>query len=131
MLQNIHESNILKHKMFFRLLETTDRPDGAQANLRPAAYEALMEMVKNSPKDCYVTVQKTTMVIMERLQQVSVYMNLVARIIIFVFIAGAANGVAYKQPQRPLSVQRSAIALVRHIAICPAESHPRRCAPNF
>nr|CAH7741023.1 unnamed protein product [Callosobruchus chinensis] len=53
-----------------RLLETTDRLDGGQANLRPAAYEALMEMVKNSPKDCYVTVQKTTMVILERLQQV-------------------------------------------------------------
>lgn len=53
-----------------KLLETTDRPDGGQANLRPAAYEALMEMVKNSPKDCYVTVQKTTMVILERLQQV-------------------------------------------------------------
>ncbi|XP_019873944.1 importin subunit beta-1 isoform X2 [Aethina tumida] len=53
-----------------RLLETTDRPDGAHANLRPAAYEALMEMVKNSPKDCYLTVQKTTMVILERLQQV-------------------------------------------------------------
>lgn len=53
-----------------RLLETTDRPDGAQANLRPAAYEALMEMIKNSPRDCYVTVQKTTMVILERLQQV-------------------------------------------------------------
>lgn len=53
-----------------RLLETTDRPDGAHANLRPAAYEALMEMVKNSPRDCYVTVQKTTMVILERLQQV-------------------------------------------------------------
>lgn len=52
------------------MLETTDRPDGAQANLRPAAYEALMEMVKNSPKDCYITVQKTTMVILERLQQV-------------------------------------------------------------
>ena len=29
-----------------------------------------MEMVKNSPKDCYVTVQKTTMVILERLQKV-------------------------------------------------------------
>ena len=29
-----------------------------------------MEMVKNSPKDCYVTVQKTTMVILERLQHV-------------------------------------------------------------
>ncbi|XP_066582548.1 importin subunit beta-1 isoform X2 [Prorops nasuta] len=53
-----------------RLLETTDRPDGAQANLRSSAYEALMEMVKNSPRDCYVTVQKTTMVILERLQQV-------------------------------------------------------------
>lgn len=53
-----------------RLLETTDRPDAAQANLRAAAYEALMEMVKNSPKDCYVTVQRTTMVILERLNQV-------------------------------------------------------------
>lgn len=53
-----------------RLLETTDRPDGAQANLRSAAYEALMDMVKNSPQDCYITVQKTTMVILERLQQV-------------------------------------------------------------
>ncbi|GAB6028323.1 Importin subunit beta-1 [Chamberlinius hualienensis] len=53
-----------------KLLETTDRPDGSQANLRGAAYEALMEMVKNSPRDCYLTVQKTTMVILERLQQV-------------------------------------------------------------
>ncbi|KAG7188845.1 hypothetical protein KM043_008451 [Ampulex compressa] len=53
-----------------RLLETTDRPDGAQANLRSAAYEALMEMVKNSPRDCYITVQRTTMVILDRLQQV-------------------------------------------------------------
>ena len=26
------------------------RPDGSQRNLRSAAYEALMEMVKNSPK---------------------------------------------------------------------------------
>lgn len=53
-----------------RLLETTDRQDGSQHNLRSAAYEALMEMIKNSPKDCYVTVQKTTMVILDRLQQV-------------------------------------------------------------
>jgi len=29
-----------------------------------------MEMVKNSPKDCYVVVQRTTMVILERLNQV-------------------------------------------------------------
>ncbi|XP_073988755.1 importin subunit beta Fs(2)Ket isoform X2 [Rhodnius prolixus] len=53
-----------------RLLETTDRVDGAQANLRSAAYEALMEMVKNSPRDCYETVQKTTLVILQRLNQV-------------------------------------------------------------
>lgn len=53
-----------------RLLETTDRPDGAQANLRSAAYEALMEMIKNSPRDCYVTVQKTTVIVLERLQHV-------------------------------------------------------------
>lgn len=53
-----------------QLLETTDRPDGSQANLRAAAYEALMDMIKNSPNDCYVVVQKTTMVILERLNQV-------------------------------------------------------------
>ncbi|TRY65689.1 hypothetical protein DNTS_005539, partial [Danionella cerebrum] len=53
-----------------KLLETTDRPDGHQNNLRNAAYEALMEIVKNSAKDCYPAVQKTTLVIMERLQQV-------------------------------------------------------------
>lgn len=46
------------------------RPDGHQSNLRSAAYEALMEIVKNSAKDCYPAVQKTTLVIMERLQQV-------------------------------------------------------------
>ena len=46
------------------------RPDGNQHNLRSAAYEALMEMVKNSPRDCYITVQKTTMIILERLQRV-------------------------------------------------------------
>ncbi|KAG4072406.1 hypothetical protein HA402_004338 [Bradysia odoriphaga] len=53
-----------------QLLEATDRPDGAQANLRGAAYEALMDMIKNSPNDCYVVVQKTTMVILDRLNQV-------------------------------------------------------------
>ncbi|CAH1388967.1 unnamed protein product [Nezara viridula] len=52
------------------LLATTDRVDGAQANLRPAAYEALMEMVKNSPKDCYTVVQRATLIILDRLNQV-------------------------------------------------------------
>jgi len=53
-----------------KLLWTTDREDGGTSNLRGAAYEALMEMVKNSPKDCYDTVQKTTLIILQRLQQV-------------------------------------------------------------
>lgn len=51
-------------------LSLVSRPDGHQNNLRSAAYEALMEIVKNSAKDCYPAVQKTTLVIMERLQQV-------------------------------------------------------------
>ena len=54
----------------FSCVVSSFRTDGGQHNLRSAAYEALMEMVKNSPKDCYVTVQKTTMVILERLQKV-------------------------------------------------------------
>ena len=38
-----------------KLLETTDRNDGAQHNLRSAAYEALMELIKNSPKVPHLT----------------------------------------------------------------------------
>ncbi|XP_064598231.1 importin subunit beta-1-like [Liolophura sinensis] len=53
-----------------KLLETTERPDGNQHNLRSAAYEAVMEIVKNSPKDCYMMVQKTTMIILQRLERV-------------------------------------------------------------
>lgn len=44
--------------------------DGEQHNLRSVAKEALMEMVKDSPTDCYLTAQNTTMVILDRLQQV-------------------------------------------------------------
>ena len=53
-----------------KLLTTTERGDANQNNLRSAAYEALMEMIKNSPKDCYSTVQKTTIVILNRLESV-------------------------------------------------------------
>ncbi|KAK3754622.1 hypothetical protein QZH41_020544 [Actinostola sp. cb2023] len=53
-----------------KLLEVTVRPDANQCNLRSAAYEAVMEMIKNSAKDCYGVVQKTTLTIMERLQHV-------------------------------------------------------------
>lgn len=53
-----------------KLIQTTDRPDGNQSNLRNAAYEALMEMIRHSPKDCYVTVQKTTLTVLDRLNRV-------------------------------------------------------------
>jgi hypothetical protein len=58
-----------------KLLATTDRADGNQANLRPAAYEALMELIKNSPRDCYETVQHTTVIILERLKTVLIMEN--------------------------------------------------------
>ncbi|RWS26108.1 importin subunit beta-1-like protein, partial [Leptotrombidium deliense] len=53
-----------------KLLETTERQDANQNNLRSAAYEALMELIKNSPQDCYLIVQQTTMIILNRLHQV-------------------------------------------------------------
>lgn len=63
------------------------RTDGNQSNLRNAAYEALMEMIRHSPKvriisivfigiirlflkDCYLTVQKTTVTVLDRLNRV-------------------------------------------------------------
>ena len=39
-----------------------------KSNLRAAAYEAVMEMIKNSPEDCYPTVLKTTEEIMKCIQ---------------------------------------------------------------
>ncbi|KAK3747939.1 hypothetical protein RRG08_041776 [Elysia crispata] len=57
-------------KIVDKLLETADRSDSNQHNLRNAAYEALMELVKNSPKDCYGMVQRTTVIILERLKRV-------------------------------------------------------------
>ncbi|XP_068752252.1 importin subunit beta-1-like [Montipora capricornis] len=53
-----------------KLLAVTDRADANQGNLRSAAYEAVMELIKNSAKDCYEVVQKTTLVILHRLQHV-------------------------------------------------------------
>ncbi|KAK6010412.1 HEAT repeat protein, partial [Ostertagia ostertagi] len=45
--------------MVSELIKTTDRTDGNQSNLRLAAFETLMELIKNSPKDCYPVVQST------------------------------------------------------------------------
>lgn len=61
-------SNVFE-KIIEKLLNTTDRTDGHMNNLRGSAYEAIMEMIKNSPADCYETVLKTTNVVMERINQ--------------------------------------------------------------
>lgn len=53
-----------------KLLLATERADASSAHLRSSAYEAVMELVKNSPTDCYPTVQKILVVIMSRVQLV-------------------------------------------------------------
>jgi importin subunit beta-1 len=42
--------------------------DANESNLRMAAYEALSNLIFKSPKDCIFTVQKTALVILERLE---------------------------------------------------------------
>ncbi|CAI2311773.1 unnamed protein product [Caenorhabditis sp. 36 PRJEB53466] len=54
--------------MVGELIKITDRIDGNQSNLRITAYEALMELIKHSPKDCYSTVRNTTVVILKKLE---------------------------------------------------------------
>lgn len=53
-----------------KLMQTADRPDGNQNNLRNAAYEAIMEMMKNSTKDCYQIVLRTLVLVLEKLERV-------------------------------------------------------------
>lgn len=55
------------------LLDTTERPDANTHNLKSAAYEALMELIKNAPKDCYEVIQRCAQVVLERLQKVTVH----------------------------------------------------------
>jgi len=45
------------------------RADAGAGNLRSSAFEALMDLIKYSAQDCYPVVQKTTLLMMERLQQ--------------------------------------------------------------
>ncbi|CAD6186495.1 unnamed protein product [Caenorhabditis auriculariae] len=56
--------------MITELIKVTDRTDGNQSNLRIAAYEALMELINNSPKDCYSVVQNTTLLMLKKLEQI-------------------------------------------------------------
>lgn len=53
-----------------KLLAATDRSDSNTGNLRSASYEAIMELIKNSPRDCYEVIQKTTLIILGRINQV-------------------------------------------------------------
>uniref|UniRef100_A0A915L5R3 Importin subunit beta-1/Transportin-1-like TPR repeats domain-containing protein n=1 Tax=Romanomermis culicivorax TaxID=13658 RepID=A0A915L5R3_ROMCU len=57
--------------MVSELLKATDRPDSHMSNLRNAAYEAVMELIKNSPKDCYPIVRNTTVIILKKLEILS------------------------------------------------------------
>lgn len=52
------------------LLAATDRQDAQMNNLRTSAYEALMELIKNSAQDCYQIVGNTTLILLERLKRV-------------------------------------------------------------
>lgn len=54
--------------MVNELIKITDRSDGNQSNLRITAYEALMELIKHSPKDCYSAVRNTTVIILKKLE---------------------------------------------------------------
>ena len=51
------------------LLNTTNREDGLEHNLRSAAYEAIMALINCSADDCYDCVCKTTEEIMRRIDQ--------------------------------------------------------------
>lgn len=52
------------------LVETADRDDANLNNLRSSAYEAIMDLIKYSAKDCYAVVQQTALEVMKRLDHV-------------------------------------------------------------
>ena len=49
---------------------TIFRGDAHLNNLRSSAYEAVMELVKNSPKDVYPTIQKTILAILTKIDAI-------------------------------------------------------------
>lgn len=52
-----------------KVLDATQRADGGHNNLRTAAYEALMSLIKHSAKDCYAVICEATNVVLGRLRQ--------------------------------------------------------------
>jgi len=64
------ETTVLSPKFEFiinKIIQTGDRPDAHLHNLRSSAYEAVMELVKNSPKDVYETIIKTVLAILNKM----------------------------------------------------------------
>lgn len=53
-----------------KIIQTGDRGDAHLNNLRSSAYEAVMELVKNSPKDVYSTIQQTLIAILTKIDSI-------------------------------------------------------------
>ncbi|XP_065052076.1 importin subunit beta-1-like [Rhopilema esculentum] len=67
------QTYILSGKFKFivqKLIDTAERQDACQSNLRSAAYEAVMELIKNSPKDCYDVVKTTVVSVLDRISRI-------------------------------------------------------------
>ncbi|XP_047138096.1 importin subunit beta-1 isoform X1 [Hydra vulgaris] len=64
---------ILSSKFKFiisKIVQTGDRGDAHLNNLRSSAYEAVMELVKNSPKDVYSVIQEIVLDILNKMQAI-------------------------------------------------------------
>lgn len=55
-------------KLCQNLLQTADRPDSNLANLRPSAYDALSELIKSAPSDCFPVLIEVATELLHRLQ---------------------------------------------------------------
>merc|ERR1712226_1599340 len=67
------QTTVLSDKFEFiinKIIQTGDRPDAHLHNLRSSAYEAVMELVKNSPKDVYGTIQNTLLAILAKMPNI-------------------------------------------------------------
>jgi len=67
------QTTVLSDKFEFiinKIIQTGDRPDAHLHNLRSSAYEAVMELVKNSPKDVYGTIQNTLLAILAKMTNI-------------------------------------------------------------
>lgn len=67
------QTYILSEKFGFivgKIIETGDRGDAHLNNLRSSAYEAVMELVKNSPTDVYETIQQTFIAVLNKMDAI-------------------------------------------------------------